>query len=255
MATVKTNESVRVINASQQDYYEQIDNHIVQCKLDAFSAVLSKMKTRNGLRILDVGGASGAFALELRKMFPDKSCEIVVLDTTQYQTWTTHADKITFVQGSADDLTKLFGAGTFDLVIASMVFHHFVRSSYRKSVAGQFDIMRQIATILKTDGKLCVFDMVFNGMICDKSTSRVSYALTTQTFPPFVKVVKWLGAESAGVGVCLLSQKMWFDLFADANLEVESLQQGKKSPLPWYKKLPLLIKSKIWDNAFVVKKK
>jgi SAM-dependent methyltransferase len=250
----KTTENIRIINEHQQDHYEYSEMVAVQYQLNACSAILTEMKTRNALRFLDIGGASGILALELRKIFPDKNCEIVVLDSTQYKNWERDADKITFVQGSAIDLTKLFDCGTFDLIFANNVFHHFVCSSYGKTRTEQKAIMQQVAAVLKHNGKLFIHDWFYDGMIHDQTASRILYALTTPSFPPLVKICKMLGSHSAGVGVCFLSKKMWLDLFASANLGVESSEYGEKNPFS-LQNLCLLIKNQSWDNIFVVKKK
>jgi SAM-dependent methyltransferase len=122
--------------------------------------------------------------MSLRSCFPDKSCEIFVLDTTQYDTWTKNADKVTFVKDSAENLGKLFAEETVDLIFANRVFHHFVKSSWRKSFRGMACIMRQAALTLKKNGLLCITDHFYEGRLHHTSASRVIYALTSISFAP-----------------------------------------------------------------------
>jgi hypothetical protein len=70
-----------------------------------------------------------------------------------------------------------------------------------------------------------------------------------------VALCKLFGAESAGVGVCFWSKKMWFDMFSRAGFEVESLREDVKIKRSLVRKICLLIKSDSLDNVFVVKKK
>jgi ubiquinone/menaquinone biosynthesis C-methylase UbiE len=249
-----TKENIRIINSSQQKYYEECEMGWIEGQLAAYAPVFEQMKQRQHLRILDIGGASGVFAMRLREIFPVEQCEIVVLDSTQYDSWSMLSDKLTFVKGSAENLTKLFAAESFDMVFCNLVVHHFVRESWRSTRDSQLDIMRQIGAVLKHDGRACVYDIFCNGMLHDMAGSRMIYTLTSCRVPLLAKVFKRFGgAMSAGTGVCFLSEKMWLRLFAQSGFMVDYSSYGiDKDPRKFLRLL--LVKSHIYGNAFVLNK-
>jgi ubiquinone/menaquinone biosynthesis C-methylase UbiE len=204
--------------------------------------------------MLGLGGGAGYFALSLHKHFFNNNCEIFVVDTTQYDTWEKHADKVTFVKASAENLSKLFSEETFDLVFANRVFHHFVTSSWRKSFSGMADIMKQVAFILKKDGLFCICDHFFNGVLHHTSTSKIIYALTSIRFKPVAALFRKLEAHTAGIGVCFLSKKMWLHLFSQTDFIIETLKESPSRKLKWYENLFLLVKSYSGDNVIILKK-
>jgi SAM-dependent methyltransferase len=134
-------------------------------------------------------------------------------------------NKITYVKGSAEHLAALFEPGTIDIVFCNLTFHHFTRDSWSKTYTGQADIMKQIATVLSKDGRLCILDQFCDGLFYDTIGSRLIYGMTSCKFRPLAKVFKILGAESAGVGVCFLSKKMWMHSFAGAGLVIKYLDE------------------------------
>jgi SAM-dependent methyltransferase len=193
--------------------------------------------------------------MSLRSCFPDKRCEIFVLDTTQYDTWIKNADKITFVKDSAENLGKLFAEETFDLIFANRVFHHFVKSSWRKSFRGMACIMRQAALALKKDGLLCINDYFFNGLLHHTSTSKIIYFLTSIRFSLIAMLLRKLDAKTAGVGVCFLSKKMWMNLFSQTGFVIETLKENPNRKLRWYEELFLLVKNNSESNVIILQKK
>jgi SAM-dependent methyltransferase len=192
--------------------------------------------------------------MSLRSCFPDKSCEIFVLDTTQYGTWTKNVDKVTFVKDSAENLGKLFSEETVDLIFANRVFHHFVKSSWRKNFSGMACIMRQAALALKKDGLLCINDYFFNGLLHHTSTSKIIYFLTSIRFSPISMLLRKLDAKTAGIGVCFLSKKMWMSLFSQSGFAIKALKESPNRRLRWYEELFLLIKNNSENNVIILKK-
>jgi ubiquinone/menaquinone biosynthesis C-methylase UbiE len=203
---------------------------------------------------LDIGGGGGYFALSLRRYFPNRDCEIFVVDTTQYETWEKHAGQVTFVRDSAENLSELFTKETFDLVFANRVFHHFVKGSWKKSFEGMADIMKQVSYVLKKDGLFCITDHFFTGRLHHTSTSKIIYTLTSITFAPIATLFKKLGATTAGVGVCFLSKTMWFHLFSQADFIVEDLKESPYRKLKWLQRYFLLVKKHSGNNVIILKK-
>jgi ubiquinone/menaquinone biosynthesis C-methylase UbiE len=227
------NSQLKTINEHQIQSYERYEKATSDNLIKQYSFLLEKIKSRNIIKILDIGGASGNFALALCKYFSEISCEVVVVDNTRYRTWTEYADKITFIENSADNLNALFSENTFDLIFANRVFHHFVKGTWNKTIAGINDIMKQIAIILKNDGYFCITDYFYDGRFFDTSSSRIIYTLTSCKMPLFVSLFRKIEAKSAGIGVCFLSKKMWFNMFSKYGFIVETLNvQGNPPAMP-----------------------
>jgi ubiquinone/menaquinone biosynthesis C-methylase UbiE len=250
--TTKPNE-IKTINAHQQQIYDWFEKETTVQLLDGYADVLKNRS--NPLKILDIGGGGGYFALSLRSYFPDSNCEIFVVDSSQYDTWEKHAGQVTFVKDSAENLSKLFMKETFDLVFANRVFHHFVKGSWKKSVEGMADIMKQVSYVLKKDGLFCINDYFFDGRLHHTSTSRIIYTLTSITLAPVAALFRKLEAKTAGIGVCFLSKKMWLHLFSQANFIVESLKESPNSKLKWYEELFLLVKRYSENNVIILKRR
>jgi ubiquinone/menaquinone biosynthesis C-methylase UbiE len=245
---------IKVINTYQQKYYEEYEYATIMQLISGYVDVLEKFKHRNSLKILDIGGGAGYFALSLHDYFPCENCKIYVVDTASYDTWGKNACKITFIEDSAENLSKLFEENTFDLIFANRVFHHFVKNSWRESFSGMANIMKQIAFILKKDGLFCINDYFFTGYLHHALTSRIIYTLTSITLAPIASVLKKLDAKTAGVGVCFLSKKMWLNLFSQTGFIIEILKENSNRKLKWYEKCFLLIKNNSANNVIILRK-
>ena len=243
---------VKRINKHQQQYYENIDRGYSLMLLKKFQYVLQKMKSREHIKILDIGGGSGYFSALVCEYLSkqDVKCEIFVVDTMQYGTWAEFSGKITFIEESAENLDMIFDEGTFDIVFAKYVFHHFVKDSWKKSIKCMLSIIMQIKRIMKIDSYLCIVDQFYNGLLGDTSASKTIYTFTTCKISVFSKIFKKMGAQSAGVGVCFLSKKMWYNFFGVAGFSVEKLEEPLPRKLKWYKHIGLLLKT--WNDGCVI---
>jgi ubiquinone/menaquinone biosynthesis C-methylase UbiE len=246
--------NVKVINEYQQEKYEIIDKRDSIKLFGQYAGLLKEIRNRDTVKILDIGGGSGYFALKLYEYFSDKHCEVFVLDTTKYDTWDKNTDKITFIKGSANNLNTLFAEKSFDLIFTNRVFHHFVRGSWKQTMDGILDIMKQIAYVLNQDGFFCITDYFYNGFLYDKAPSKLIYSLTSCKIKPLIAIFSKFGSMSAGIGVCFLSKKMWFNLFSQVGFVIETLYEGENYKVRWYKKLFLLIKNCKAGNILILKK-
>jgi len=247
---------MKTINESQKIQYEKLDKSICKELLSRFEPHISKYKNNDSIKILDIGGASGHFALEVKEYFADKNCEVIVVDNTAFDTWGEFSNKIKFIQSSADNLDTFFGENTFDLIFVNRLFHHLVRESWKKTIDGISSIMGKIYKILKNDGQLCITDHFYNGLVFDNICSKIIYMASSSTFKPIMKICKKIGSLSAGVGVCFLSYNMWLKLLSENNLQIEKLDLTNKEIIrAKYKKILLLNSKNTLDNIIIAKKK
>ena len=202
---------METINAHQQSRYEKYEKNTAEEDVKLYGEILHRYLGRTGLRILDIGGASGTFALALAEYFGGDA-QIYVLDSSDYDTWQDeeYASKVHFIKDSVENLSSVFQNGEpFDLIFANRVFHHFIGKGWRRTLKGMDDVLGQIWQVLAENGTLCIKDHFYNGMVCDKSTGFMIFRLTTCSIPAIAKAVQKNGAHSAGVGVCFQSEKMW----------------------------------------------
>ena len=244
----------KIINKHQQQYYENIDKSYSVRLLKKFHDVLKKMENRHCIKILDIGGGSGYFSSLVYEYFFDMNidCEVFVIDTIKYDTWRNKIfhGKITFIEVSAERLSQVFEKETFDIVFAKYVFHHFVKDTWKKSIDCMTSIIMQIKYIIKKDSYLCIVDQFYNGLLGDTSASRMIYRFTSCRKSFFVKIFKNMGAQSAGVGVCFLSKKMWYKLFLAANFFVEKIEEPLPRKMKWYMHIGLLLRT--WNDGCVI---
>jgi ubiquinone/menaquinone biosynthesis C-methylase UbiE len=247
--------STKIINEHQRIQYENMEKEISKGLLLEFDDILSKYKNNNSIKILDIGGASGNFALTVKEYFAGINCEVIVIDNTKFETWTEFSNKITFIETSVDNLDTVFKENMFDIIFANRVFHHFVRESWKETVCGMKSIMGKIYKTLKQDGHLCIVDHFFDGMLFDKISSKLVYTISSCTFKPILAISKRIGVESAGIGVCFLSYNMWIELLRENNFIIERLKRTDNERMKeWYKKICFLNRRNTLDNIMVCKK-
>jgi ubiquinone/menaquinone biosynthesis C-methylase UbiE len=211
---------------------------------------LKKFIGENTIRILDIGGGSGYFSVALYEYFKGKNCEIYVIDPMRYDTWSKFSEKVKFVQGTADDLSKIFNVGFFDIIFAKYVFHHFIKDTWEKTIVGMKSIIKQIQSIMKKNACFCIVDQFYNGLLGDTSASKMIYRFTKCQIPFLVKIFRKMGAESAGTGVCFLSKKMFLKLFHYAGFEIETLSEPLPTKMKWYRHIGLLLKT--WNDGCTI---
>ena len=254
MAEAVVDNATKIINGHQKVQYENMEKHISEELLSKYEDVLLKFKDTGFIKILDIGGAGGNFALKLKEYFGDKKCGVTVIDNRTFDTWEKFSGRVAFVETSVDNLDKLYEKETFDLIFANRVFHHFVRNSWKETVDGINSIMKKIHRILKTNGRLCITEHFFDGIVFNKISSKIVYAISSCTFKPVIKMCSMIGVESAGIGVCFLSYNMWNDLLFKNYFIMERLEISKKERIKkWYKKICFLNWRNTLDNIMVIK--
>jgi len=240
---------MKKINDYQKELYEMFDLQGSREQLQKYEQWLGRFKGRKNIRILDIGGAGGCFALLLKQYFGANGVEIYVIDSVEYDSWKREdmRDEICFICDSVENLERHFREDTFDIIFANRVFHHFVDASWRKSLNGMEMIMRSVRKILKEDGAFFILDHFFNGAAIDWAPSFLIYTLTSIRSPLLVKFVHKLGSESAGVGVCFQSEEMWKKRVVRCGFSIEHVHRDPLFKLSLIKKICLLCKNARYD--------
>ena len=198
---------------------------------------------------LDVGGGNGQFADRLLDSYPRANG--TVLDTARVllEQNASHPRK-QLVLGSAEHLTRLFRE-RFDLIVFNWALHHFVTSTYAGTRRLQRDVLRQARALLSPGGVVSVFENLYNGFILDGLPGRMIFHATASA--AFAPLVRRLGANTAGCGVCFLSRRQWEEEASRAGLQVASYMQGFPKELNPVTKAALAVQSVHHGHFFLTR--
>lgn len=252
---MEVKQQTKKINAAQEEWYKNGELQLIGKYLDCYKNVISEMSKKKKVTILDVGGGAGYFSKQLETILSENiELEIYLLDTHKYVTWDDKVSKIHFIQGDALQINKIFSEKMFDYIFCNMIFHHLLGDSFKESSQIREKCLKNIVSVLKDDGKIGIIDNYNNGLLIDSISCRIIYALTNIRNPMIVRLCKRFGSNSAGVGVCMQSRKMWQKLIKKSGLEIIEEIDSIPDKLGLVKKLCLLNKSYSEFNLMVLDK-
>ena len=169
---------------------------------------------------LDVGGGKGFFADHILSEFPQSSGVVVDISRLLLGQNVPHARK-RLLLGSGTELRTLFHE-KFDLVFFNFALHHFVGCSYRSTRNMQRASLLDAASILSPRGRIGVAEITYNGLLAHNAPGFIVYhATASKTLEP---LVRRFGANTAGCGVCFLSDKAWRSQFSSCGLAIRGAQ-------------------------------
>lgn len=242
------------INSHQAQWYSEGEKQLISQYMERYGTLIEEIKSRENLRILDVGGGAGYFVSQLHQVLSSSNTYIVA-DTHRYDTWDDENTGITYCQCDAAQLSSVFEKESFDYIFCNMLFHHLVTASYQESALIREVCLKEILHVLKADGKLCIVDNFCDGYLHDQLSSRLIFHMTTCKNPLLVRLFFKLGSNSAGVGVCMLSEKMWMTMLTNAGLNCLSLIKEADDGLGLMKKVLLMNKSYRQFNTMICERK
>lgn len=200
----------QAIQQFDQEYVDDSRWQIIQGLID-------KTFTKQNFSFLDVGGGNGRFTDRILQAYPQSTG--TVLDNAQS---ILSLNKInprkSLILGSVEDLTNIFGSSKFDLIFFNWTIHHFVKGSYAETRKTQLEVIINATNLLSSIGYISVFENMYDGIIFKTLPSYLIFYLTSsKTLAPLIKK---MGANTAGCGVCFLSKKQWDKTFEKASLIV-----------------------------------
>ena len=209
--------AIKLLDASQT---EAFDTEYVNDNL--FPLVQNSIRQQNlyksPIHILDIGGGNGLFADKLLKHFPFSEVTIVEPDLPLLARNTAHCHKH-LVNKTFQDF--YCAEGSFDIIHMNWVLHHFIGHSYSETVQHQIDSLHQASELLKPGGKLLIFENFYESFVSDDFSGRLIYQLTAMETPK--RLIRKLGANTAGIGVAFHSQNQWCHLINRSGLTVNSV--------------------------------
>lgn len=252
---METQQYTKKINADQEKWYRNGELQLIRKYLDCYKNILSEISKKKKVTILDVGGGAGYFSKQLETILPKYiELDIYLLDTNKYDTWNDKKSKIHFIQGDALSISEIFSNKMFDYVFCNMLFHHLLGESFKESSKIREKCLKNIVGVLKDDGKIGIIDNYNNGLFIDSISCRIIYAMTNIRNPMIVKICKRFGSNSAGVGVCMQSRRMWQNLIKKSGLRIVEEVESVPDKLGLIKKVCLINKSYSEFNLMIMSK-
>lgn len=204
---------------------------VARCLADAFPD--------GRFSFLDLGGGNGRFADRVLAAFPhahgtvlDSSSRLLALNAPSPR-------KRTLV-GDASELAA--HPHRYDVVFCNWLLHHLVTTgSYAETRRNVLDTLVTCRDrLLTARGFVSVYENDYEGLV-DDFPGRAIFAVTS--LRRAAPLMRRLGANTAGVGVCFRSSRAWRRLFAAAGYElVAHTQDADSVRVPWYARAAFLIR-------------
>ena len=164
---------------------------------------------------LDVGGGIGVFADRTLAAYPKSSGTVVensaiLLSRNQPNT------RKTVLLESIENIEHV--EKKYDIICLHWLLHHVVSDTYAHTRRNQLWSLRAVSALLTERGRISIFENAYDGILIDNLPGRIIYRVTSSQAAS--GIVRRLGANTAGVGVCFLSKKQWLLTIHDARLGV-----------------------------------
>lgn len=218
MNTQKTRKTT--LNQDQQ--FEKWSNqyNIDTPSFRCLSQCIDQNLTTNEFHCLDVGGGAGRFGDLILDAYPHS--QVTILDNSDYLLrQNSQSSRKTTIHADAFEVNKVFQNKdhSFDIVILNHVIHHFIGDSYAETISIQKDILAKIFMGLPDKSYVFIVENAYNGVYFNDLPGKIIYKLTS--LKNFVTpLVKRLGANTAGTGVCFHSNKFWENLFLEIGFKI-----------------------------------
>jgi Methyltransferase domain len=175
---------------------------------------------------LDVGGGNGVFADRLLEYYP--MSRGAVLDNSQLLLNKNVANsRKTIICDSVENLNEL--ETKYDLICFNWLLHHLIGNSYVETRKNISTAINTVIPLLTDRGRVSIFENMYNGSVIDGLPSLLIFTLTSSK--AIAGFTKKMGANTAGVGVCFLSQKQWVQVLDKTSLKILKYSDDDKWPV------------------------
>lgn len=185
---------------------------------------------------LDIGGGNGVFVDRILAHFPLARGTVLDHSELLLSKNKPHQRK-RIVYGAVEHLPSHFSGEKFDVIFINWVLHHLITNDYKNTQINIVTALTMAREHLQPAGFLSIFENMYDGLFMDNLPSHLIYYLTSSKL--LEPVVKRLGANTAGCGVCFLSKRKWEEKLALAGLNIVEYTDDVKWKVP------------IWQKAFL----
>ncbi|MDQ6780554.1 MAG: class I SAM-dependent methyltransferase [Candidatus Eremiobacteraeota bacterium] len=189
---------------------------------------------------LDIGGGRGFFADRILDHYPRATGTLLDNSGLMLEQNELHSRK-TLVLGSVEDAHEVLPRQQYDIIFLNFALHHFIVNSYAKTRALQRATLAISGDLLGPTGRISIVENMCNGAVLQNWPSFVIFQLTSSKV--LAPLVRRLGANTAGVGVCFLDKRQWRLEIARAGLRVFDYEEEYYKPMARVRRLALLMRS------------
>jgi len=221
--------SVKLLETSQTQTFdtEYIDDNLFKYVTKAIHQFLPEHKH---LKMVDVGGGNGLYCDRLLRHFNDMDVTLVEPDAYLLNKNRPHPQKHLI----ADTFQSFTDQNEeFDVVEFNWVLHHFVSGSYNEALTLQREGLEKAYQVLRPGGIVIIFENFYDGMFAHDLPGWLIHQLTAA--PLLAPLMKRMGANTAGVGVCFHSQQAWQTMLQQSGFTLGKVEHcydfGNLSPL------------------------
>ena len=226
-------ETVKQLDDSQLEGFdwEFIDNE----KRMVIFSMIKKDFPDGKFSFIDIGGGNGSFTDRVLQEFPES--EGLIIDNSELLlNRNAPNSRKSIICDSVEKLDQLVDK-KYDIVFFNLILHHLVGSDYSSTRAFQRKALSQATKVLKENGKISIFENIYDGSIFDSLPSHMIFNLTSSKI--LKSLVSKLGANTAGVGVCFLSKANWLKEFNNVGLEAQAYSDHREFNINKIKKIIL----------------
>lgn len=188
---------------------------------EAFAGQVRRDFPDGRFNFIDLGGGNGVFADRVLRNFPEATGTVLdnapsLLEKNQPN------PRKSVVLGGIEQIGALLPGQRFDVVCFNWVLHHLVGPSHAQSTAHQEKALQDAARLLSPRGRLSVIENFYDGWGVDALPGRIIFELTASR--ALAGLMRSMGANTAGVGVCFRSRRDWERVLTRAGLAVREAQ-------------------------------
>jgi hypothetical protein len=166
---------------------------------------------------LDIGGGNGIFTDKILNTYNNSTGTIV--DNSEFlinKNQSNNRKKV--ILDSVENLDNILNNAHFDLVFINWVLHHLVAESYAETEMNVVNILTLSSQFLNADGRISIFEDIYDGIWFDNLPSHLIYHLTS--LKSLAGLMNMWGANTAGVGVCFRSKANWMSIIQKSKLRM-----------------------------------
>ncbi|MDU2064969.1 MAG: class I SAM-dependent methyltransferase [Sporomusaceae bacterium] len=186
----------------------------------------------------DLGGGNGLFTDRILAAFPQASGTLI--DNSPYLIKENRPhERKRLIFDSIEQAPRHIQS--VDIVFCNWLLHHLVADSYQVTRQNIVAALRLGKGLLAKDGRMSIFENLYEGILFHNLPSHLIFSLTSQT--KLAPLLRRFGANTAGCGVCFLSKPEWRQTLKQSGLMIERVQEDEPWDFSWGKRALLHIKS------------
>lgn len=105
--------------------------------------------------------------------------------------------------------------------------------------------------LINAKGAILVHEIPYNGLVIDELPSKFIFGLTNIKSKLIVKILRAAGANTAGVGVCFLSERKFESIFENVRLNLYKKYNVPHVPLSLLYRFALHVKQTTYTDFWL----